>query len=243
MVLKKTVSASLPLGAPLALGLVCLALGACTALDQSGSQRNLGTFDNPVLGLPEPGPTIELMGFTEWVPAESAQPAPKLYVWTREGDRTTLSFGRAETPTILFFWDFHKLYCEEAARYLQQVQNRLAKRGRKFRIIGIVMRTPDVAKLDDWVRDNRTFFQNYLDNSQALRRMAGAEPRAIVPSFYLLDRQGRVRLRKAGFSYVTAQFDRSTLQTPEGKRQTVIIENVPAGERIEDYIERLIDEK
>jgi len=76
-----------------------------------------------------------------------------------------------------------------------------------------------------------------LDDSSAMRKIAGSSEKALVPSFYLLDRQGRIRLKKGGFTY-------ASLRKGSGRRAKVEIrESVLTGaERIRDYIDRLLDE-
>jgi hypothetical protein len=62
-----------------------------------------------------------------------------------------------------------------------------------------------------------------------------------VPSFFIIDRNKRVRYFKRGFSFV------SSAVSEEWQDQLVpgeeIIENAPPGEHIEDYLVMLLSER
>jgi hypothetical protein len=79
----------------------------------------------------------------------------------------------------------------------------------------------------------------HYDNFTALETMAkaaGSGSKGDLPALFILDRRGRVRVAKLGFAYAV---HRSTVISGELER---VVDNAPPGQRIEDYLIRLLEE-
>jgi len=70
-----------------------------------------------------------------------------------------------------------------------------------------------------------------------MSKSVGAKVKTAVPSFFLIDRHGRVRFYRSGCSFWAA----TVRYRPVGAE--VVRENAPEGQRIRDYVLKLLDEE
>lgn len=200
------------------LALVALTLAGCTSTNTPTTGQQ-GAIQNPDLVGESPVPPV-IEGYVEWFPADKAKQAPDLQVETFAQKPKWLEFGKYPVPTLLFFWDCSNYYCANAAKYVQQLQDEFKRKHMPFRVIGVIMkRKGKVAAYRAFLRRQDIVYTNFFDNSEALRKMAGSSDKAVVPSFFILDRQGRVRMRKAGFKFVMLEAGK--------ERSTYYLEDVP----------------
>ena len=174
-----------------------------------------------------------------FIPAEDAGRAPTLDLSTFGGQRMRVEPGEPGKVTIVVFWSLDLPVTKAAARHVADLEEKY--RGLGVIALGIVEKdTKDSERASQFMLSQGINYPGYYDDFKALRAMgraAGAKVKKELPCFFLVDREQRVRLFKRGFSFTgwLAKYPRT------GDEQ--VVENAAPGERIEDFLRQLLDER
>jgi thiol-disulfide isomerase/thioredoxin len=147
--------------------------------------------------------------------------------------------GEPGKVTIVVFWSLDLPVTRAAARHVADLEEKY--RGLGVIALGIVEKdTKDSERASQFMLSEGINYPGYYDDFKALRAMgraAGAKVKKELPCFFLVDREQRVRLFKRGFSFTgwLAKYPRT------GDEQ--VVENAAPGERIEDFLRQLLDER
>jgi len=174
-----------------------------------------------------------------FIPAGQARRAPVLRLSDSEGQTVKLSPGEEGKVTLVVFWSMALPVTRAAAKHVSDLVERYGPAG--VTAIGIVeKKTVGSQAAARFMLSEGIRYPAYYDDFSALRvmgRAAGVKLKRELPCFFIVDRQMRVRMFKLGFAFVgsLAMFPRL-----QGER---IEENAPPGQRIEDFLRKLLSEE
>lgn len=170
--------------------------------------------------------------------ASDAPRCPKIRVDSGEGRLQTLRPGRKGSVTMVVFWAMHFPAAQWAAQLAGELQRKYERYG--LEVIGILEKTKGYQNAPAFLGNKQIRYPIYADKLDALDEMTSAVKADIaeaLPSIFIIDANGRIRFYAHGFSL------NSQLIEIRGRRLTEeVSENAPAGERIEDYLRRLLKE-
>ncbi len=186
-----------------------------------------------------PSPPQDPRRKPHFVAAEAAKPAPRLKLTTFAGQPTSIEPGEAGKVTLVVFWSLDTPVTKAAAKHVSDLEKKYGNMG--VIAVGVVERnTKDFELASQFMLSQAMEFPAYYDDFGALRAMgraAGVKVKKELPCFFLVDRQRRVRLFKRGFSFTGWL----AMSPRTGDEQ--VAENAAPGERIEDFLRRLLDER
>jgi len=186
-----------------------------------------------------PAPVTDPRRKPRFLSAEEAKQSPTLTLTTFEGERLKVRPGQEGKVTLVVFWSMALPVTRAAARHVSDLVDKYGRLGATA--IGVVERNTLGSELaPEFMLRERIGYPVYYDNFRALRvmaRAAGARARRELPCFFLVDRHMRVRMFKRGFAFA------GTLAAwPRTGRERVEEQAAP-GERIEDFLCRLLEEQ
>lgn len=173
------------------------------------------------------------------VAASKAKPAPTLELERLSGSEVDIDVGQNGKVTIVLFWGMDSPSNQAAALHVSELVKMNFREG--LRGITVVEKTPtgNHRKAPQFMRIANVDVPSYYDDFDAfnhMRDVADVDVERGIPSFFLVDRKGRIRLFKLGFSYTSQGV------WGRGGTRPTISENAPEGKSIKDYVERLLDE-
>ncbi len=173
----------------------------------------------------------------EFVSPRKAPMAPRLEAENRRGNLRTINPAGNDKITILVFWSMDSWLAASAALHAEYLTRIYGRYG--VEAIGFVENAPSFDSVVSFKEKNSILFNNYYDDFSAHQRLASVAGREVgyeLPCFFIVDSEGKLRFSKIGFSPsgVADTFSGSELS---------VTENAPRGERIEDYLRKLITEK
>ena len=175
-----------------------------------------------------------------FISAEDARRCPKITFQTFGGEKRKVRPGHPDRVTVVVFWSMDSAANQAAVMHLDGLVNKYYRMG--VRGINVVEKPPTGSHraAPRFLNAQGVGMKTYYDDFSGLRRMAKAARVGVkreVPCIFLVDRQMRVRLFKRGFSYA-----RTSAAGPGG-RSARIMENAPRGQRIEDFLRKLLEER
>jgi len=168
----------------------------------------------------------------------SAPRCPSVTVETLADERTTLQPTQPGMVTLLVFWGMGLPAAEEAAGYVGELQKKYGERG--LRAFGIAIKTRGRRFIPGFAAAHRLSYPIALDDLSALKVMGkavGSKTPDAWPSFFLIDKSGRIRAYRRGFAATR------TSGPPLSPERETISENAPQGHRIEDYVVALLEDR
>ena len=182
----------------------------------------------------------------KFIPVGKAKNCPQLTVSAFTGEKGKIDPGRKGSITLVVFWSMDFTFTRAAVRHVGDLVQKYADQG--VRAIGIVENTKVAKSAPGFVRDEGMDYSAYcyLDDFSALRAMGKAARESgveEVPCFFMIDRSQRVRFFKRGFSFVAASVTAPGESEGSLQQGEEVIENAPPGERIEDYLQKLLSER
>jgi hypothetical protein len=135
----------------------------------------------------------------------------------------------------VLFWSIDAPPTRAALRHVDYLVKKYDEYGLKG--IAIAEKTAGYREIPEFLRDARINLPVYLDQLTALKSLgksAGLEVNGRIPSFFMIGPDMKIRFFKRGFSYTSAARDSFTSSA------IAVIENAAPGERIEDYVKRLL---
>ena len=177
----------------LAAGLVCL-----TAVGCSGPQNTLATEptepSDPTGGT-EPAPPDPENGGETPLPAPSGPKAPDFTLKTLDGGQITLSDLKGKVVLV----DFWSTTCDPCLAELPELVKLYNERKDKgFEILAVTIDGPETsAKVPATVKKNKMTFPILLDeDTEAMDRY---NPKGELPFTAVIDKQGHIVLKRAGY--------------------------------------------
>ena len=199
--------------------------------DGEEAQEETIGFQALIPDLPEEAETV-------YLEAEKAKACPEIEVAIAGGDSKTIQPGREGYVTLVVFWRIVPTKSRAAARHAADLYREFRERG--LRVIGVVEKTrAGYRGVDQFVRAQAIEYPIYYDDFEALRKMSksvDARVKTAVPSFFLIDRAGRLRLYRSGSSFWVRRKDFHRVGQEE------LFESAPQDEAVSDYVERLLQE-
>ncbi len=180
---------------------------------------------------------IEGASETKYFSPPNAERCPRIKVVTAADREVKLEPGQPGRVTLVVFWSVDSSNGRAAMRHASDLAHTYRQWG--VQAIGIVEKTPSASAAESFGTQQGITCPFYYDDLSALEDMSdevGAEEDTVVPSIFIVDRQMRLRFYRAGFRYTVKAFA-TTRPGGEG-----ILESTPAGECIEDYLQRLLQE-
>lgn len=172
-----------------------------------------------------------------FIPADEARECPRLTVSTFSGMEGGIEPGRMGDVTLVVFWSMDVHFTKAAMRHVSEMADKYADR--RVKALGIV-EGPTAGHAPAFLKAQDIDCPVYCDDFSALREMGKAAAQGDahgVPWFFILDRYRRVRFSKRGFSCTVAAVTVMDVLKEE------VIENAAEGERIEDYLARILAER
>ncbi len=167
-------------------------------------------------------------------PAEESGYVPALELRNKDGATATLELAEEDGIMLVVFWSMDSFDTISAVLHADY----LVGKYREYDVGGIsIVSNPETYHhASGFLEANHVGMDNFYDDFSALRRMSDAAGRDIgqeLPCFFIIDGGGRIRFSKLGFS---------SSKVSDGFRVAGlrVMENAPSGERIEDYLRRLI---
>lgn len=182
-----------------------------------------------------PEPTANRYIRPHHIEQNEAREAPALQVSTLSGAPRTIRPGWPDSVTIVLFWSIDVPPTRAALRHVDYLVKKYGEHGLKG--IAIAEKTAWYREIPEFLRDARINLPAYLDQFTALKslsRRAGFEDNRGIPSFFMIGPDMKIRFFKRGFSYTAAARDSLTSSAIS------VIENAAPGERIEDYVRKLL---
>lgn len=170
-----------------------------------------------------------------YIEPNDAKEAPALQVSTLSGAPRTIRPGRPDSVTIVLFWSIDASLTKAALRHVDYLVKRYGVYG--LRGVAIAEKTAGYREIPEFLREARINLPVYLDQFTALKTLgksAGIKVNREIPSFFMIGPDMKTRFFKRGFSYTSATRGSFTSSA------IAVIENAPPGERIEDYVRRLL---
>ncbi len=180
---------------------------------------------------------IEGASETKYFSPPNAERCPTIKVVTAAEKEVELEPGQLGRVTLVVFWSVDSTSGKAAMRHVSDLVRKHREWG--VQAIGIVEKTRSASAAESFGTQQGITCVFYYDDLSALEDMSdevGAEEDTAVPSIFIVDRQMRLRFYRAGFPYIL----KLTATTRRG--QEVIEESTPTGERIEDYLGRILEE-
>jgi len=173
-----------------------------------------------------------------FIPADKAEQAPELELYSFEGTRKELTPGYRGRVTMVVFWSMDIPATRAAPKHIHDLARKYRRVG--VRALSVVERTKTYRYAPRFLASQGIRIPTYYDDFSALRRMGRAADESVrqeVPCFFMVDGEGRVRFFKRGFSYTGA----GSIRTPGAVDQ--VIENAAPNETIESFLRQLLEER
>ncbi len=170
--------------------------------------------------------------------ADEAEKAPALTVKDKEGRTRELDLAGYDEIVFLVFWSMDSYDTRAAIIHADALAYRYGGFGVKG--LSVVCNPQTYHHASDFLQTNHALLDNYYDDFSALHNMADASGKDLhkeLPCFFLIDSDGLIRFAKLGFSSSQVR------DGLPGAGRVRVIENAPRGERIEDFLHRLLDEE
>jgi len=231
---------------PLAVLLFAAAIAGCAPAPERGGERAPAQAGSQILA-PEAGADLwdsisegvplDQATQTEFFAPERAPTCPVIKVENAQGNRQAVAPGRAGYVTIVVFWSVDTSCGRVAARHVSD----LVRRYRRWQVRGlaIVEKTQPAAAVSSFLTQHGVLLPVYYDDLSAVEEMseeADAEHETAIPSFFIVDRQMRIRFYRAGFRYTVGAVG---VRRPGTE---MVIESAPPGESVEDYLRVILEE-
>jgi len=171
-----------------------------------------------------------------FIPADDAEKCPALKLQTFEGETLSLNPAVKGRVVIVVFWFAEDPAARAAALHVRDLCRKYSDFG--VDAVGVAERTLGYKTVPRFLQEQGIRYTTYYDDFSALRTMGSAADVKLkreAPCIFLVDREKRVRVLKRGFAYTAA----SSVE-PRTKKNEDILENAAEGERIENYVQRLI---
>lgn len=180
---------------------------------------------------------IEGASETKYFSPPNAERCPTIKVTTAADKEVKLEPGEPGRVTLVVFWSVDSASGKAAMRHISDLAHKYRIWG--VQAIGIVEKTRSASDAESFGTQQGITCVFYYDDLSALEDMSdevGAEEDTAVPSIFIVDRQMRLRFYRAGFRYMLGAV---ATTRPGGE---TILESTPAGEGIEDYLRKILDE-
>jgi len=208
-------------------------------VDSGGGADALSALDRDLPVAVPPG--------TKFFTAADAKECPTVKVMDFQGEKMKVQFGQPGFVTIVVFWSMEWPGGKTAARHVADLQRKYAAHG--VRAIGVALRTAHLNAAQSFAQKQRLNYRLFVDDLSALKKLAGAagaDEKKAVPAFFIVDRRMRLRFYRPGFLFAIGGagtpgiLGQSSLNRDSALAQ--VGESLPVGQRIEDYLRRILDE-
>jgi hypothetical protein len=182
---------------------------------------------------------------TRYFDAAKAPACPEIEVRTAQGKEIALApgqrgFVQPGYVTIVLFWNGEVRSARVAARHVNELIQTYAQW--RVQAVSIVEKLgPKDASQAFAGQYGLTFPIYYEDNAAALQDMSGkvgANPKSVIPSIFIVDRQMRLRFFRGGFRFTVGGSVGVDGQPDEEK----VMESAPPGRTVEDYLKTILSE-
>jgi hypothetical protein len=186
---------------------------------------------------------------TRFFNAGSSKECPQIKVTTFQGETVELQPGTAGYVTLVVFWSMEWPAAKAVARHVSDLQRKYAEFG--VRAVGLTFNTPSVNLADQFAGAQGIRYPFYLDDvgMSGLRRLAGkvgADEKKAMPAVFIVDRRLRLRFYRPGFAFTISEKgprEGETAPKSEDPRRKDVLESVPEGQMIEDYLKIILGER
>lgn len=125
---------------------------------------------------------------------EKSKEAPPFRLSTADGKQVSLPDLKADGPTILVFWAFWCDTWKTVTEGYEQLSAEMKNVPFKYYVIAIDPAMPEVVQLEK--KDGNLPFPVLVDKDGSVSRLYKIKA---VPTFFVLDRQGKIILRHEGY--------------------------------------------
>ena len=140
--------------------------------------------------------------------------------------------------TLVVFWSMGFAHSQAAGKHARFLHERYRAVG--LRVTGVIEKTKGHEYAPEYVRTKRIEYPIYYDDFSALKKISSAAGiKRALPSIFLMDSKAHIRLYRRGFAFSSLYADTTRYGRPTERN---VLENAPEGDRIEDYVVRLLKE-